>query len=296
MNKILLLSIGIVSVYCIYEAVLVHAYAKPLRFDKRLYENKDDFSFATKFRNFLFTNNFCNKESNQTIFIGGLNEGQLAQEYYFYCPGLSLVGVEIQTDAFERLKVLFKDKSNVYLYNIGIGDVVETVYVRGAGEGAFLNNEDTKIQRFTSAEISKNAIQVLPLAMIHPEVNFLYTVIDTEGYEPIVIAGMGLQRAQYRKKFPLFQFEIGGTWALGDDRHPKGSMTLDETFTWLLNRGYRLFLIGKHGLLPIDYGFYASVPKENEGYGEFLGGNVMAACYEFMDPKVVQFVESLIVR
>jgi hypothetical protein len=136
----------------------------------------------------------------------------------------------------------------------------------------------------------------MPLASLTPDIYFLHTVIDTEGFEPFVIAGMGLQHQKNRLRFSMFQFEIGGTWAVNDDSHLKGAMGLGETFTFLQNRGYLLYIIGRHGVYPVTPGFYDKVPKLNEGYGEFIAGNVLAVYEEGVDEGVRCFIKNLIIK
>ena len=264
-------------------------------FDPFHFQNKHDFTFAEKFKVLLNELGYCNRCANKTIFIGGLNEGQLASTYLNSCKGLGLVGVEIQQDVFERVKNLLKDYEGVMILNCGIGDVQDSFLVRGNGEGAFLQQPDGEVKRFANSQLSSKKIDVLPLAMIEKETSFLYVVIDTEGYEPFVLMGMGLQHESNRKRFPMFQFEIGGTWAVADDRHAKGSMSIEEIFAWLLKRGYLLYLMGEYGLYQIDENFYHNAPKGNEGYGEYISGNVLAVFPEYIDQPIQCFIKQIVI-
>ena len=271
------------------ECNLRHKSRSFTQFVQHNFQNKDDFYFAQKLSLELNNRGYCSISSNQTLFIGGLNEGQLANMYLSSCPGIGLFGVEIQPKLYEQVKNKYSTNSKVKILNVGIGDFPTSMLFRGEGEGAFL--EESKIVRFAGSPLSSIHIPVIPLATLKD--NFIYTVIDTEGYEPFVIAGMGLQHKQNRKKFPLFQFEIGGTWAVNDDRHPEGSMGLDEVFSYLHARGYLIFLMGNRGLYQMDEYFYKTAPKLNEGYGEFLAGNVLAVYPEYT--PLTCFLQTLII-
>ena len=63
-----------------------------------------------------------------------------------------------------------------------------------------------------------------------------YALIDVEGHEMGVIAGMNL--AQLRDTFPIFQYELGGTWI--DDRH-EGDMTQADAAGYLGNGTISLY-------------------------------------------------------
>ena len=77
--------------------------------------------------------------------------------------------------------------------------------------------------------------------MLAEEVN--YVLIDVEGKEPNVIRGMGLETN--RQMFPLFQYELGGTWS--DSRHDPGQWGQYGVAMYLKALGYALYLMGGDG-------------------------------------------------
>lgn len=139
-------------------------------------------------------------------------------------------------------------------------------------------------------------------------VHLLYTVLDVEGHESCVIAGMSLQHERFRRIFAAFQYEIGGCWAARDPRHPPGSMSLYEVALFLHSRGYRLYLIGARGgdatasdkgdatLLPLQPEFFQLASTQDEGFGPFVAGNVLAIHPDHADPALVALADSHTVR
>jgi FkbM family methyltransferase len=66
-----------------------------------------------------------------------------------------------------------------------------------------------------------------------------YALVDVEGYEVPAIQGMRLETNA--AVFPVFQYELGGTWV--DDRHAT-NWTQYDLAVYLERLGYKLFLIG----------------------------------------------------
>ena len=64
---------------------------------------------------------------------------------------------------------------------------------------------------------------------------------QVEGHEPKVLRGMHLERG-YAKRFPLFQYELGGTWGHHDPRH-NNDWTQGRAAGYLQNAGYELYLV-----------------------------------------------------
>ena len=120
----------------------------------------------------------------------------------------------------------------------------------------------------------------------------LFVLIDTEGYEPKVIRGMGLERMENRKRFPCFQYELGGTWAREDNRHLRDKWGQLETAQYLESIGYKLFLVGADDWLPITSDFFREFNPitEDEGFGPFIQGNALALHPEFTYPPLRDFI------
>jgi hypothetical protein len=94
-------------------------------------------------------------------------------------------------------------------------------------------------------------------------------IIDVEGHEAKAIQGMDL----FRNRMPVFCFELGGTWT---DERRQGTWTQSDTATFLENLGYRLLLIGKDDLLPVNAKFFNVSKMYDEGGGYFVHGNALA--------------------
>lgn len=77
----------------------------------------------------------------------------------------------------------------------------------------------------------------------HSITEVTYASIDVEGFEATVVQGMRLEDPKYRRIFPAFQIELGGTWRDGDPRKPQGSLSLTELSGHLDELGYDLFLL-----------------------------------------------------
>ena len=72
--------------------------------------------------------------------------------------------------------------------------------------------------------------------------------------------------------FPVFQYELGGTWL--DDRHT-GPWTQHDTARYLVKLGYDLYLMGHYDTRPV------LLPVDPKAFDE-------ASCYEGVVRKVPQ--------
>lgn len=121
----------------------------------------------------------------------------------------------------------------------------------------------------------------------------IYAVIDTEGHEPCVLMGMGLQHKENRERFSAFQLELGGTWGATDPRHPEGSMTQSEVVSFLQGRGYETYMIGEPGLLPITAtDLNNPIMQDDEDHGPFVQGNMIAIHPVHADQEVIKLVRA----
>ena len=105
----------------------------------------------------------------------------------------------------------------------------------------------------------------------------------------VVQQGMGLQHEESRKLFSVFQFELGGHWAISDPRHAKGTMSQNEVLGFLINRGYDVYLTGEK-LLRIGPEFFNTATNVDDGDGPFVQGNALAVHPEYADPLVLGLV------
>jgi FkbM family methyltransferase len=245
----------------------------------RTYGNKADFEGNKRLLSFIKDLGLDRKES--VVLIGGVNDGQSSVNTLEECPSLSLYGFEIQIKHFENTKRKFTEKGfrSATVVNLGWSDkYAEKVPIGGNGEGGGLFNpkgqRNWKLQDNTATTVrldewtSANSID-----------SVLYVIIDTEGHEPKVIRGMGLEKVENQRKFALFQYELGGTWAERDNRHGSDKWNQYLTARHLEGYGYRLFHIGSTDWLAVNANYFIETNNpamRNEGFGPFIQGNVLA--------------------
>lgn len=292
--------------FCIFLSILWCSAAKSINLSstieyfishRDLFGNQEDFSYAKRLFTHLNAAGACTE--NNAVIVGGLNLGQYAHQIIDNCP-MMLFGFEIGPEQFAKASESFQHYPHAHLFNMGMGDV--------PGKETFLGSESSMTgfyhpspgERFYNEGNSQSIpIKITPLSSFldqqsenHSSFNLIYTSIDTEGYEAMVIHGMGLQQLKNRKRFAVFQFELGGTWATHDPRHPKGSMSQEEVTRYLENRGYHLYLIGRHNLLQVNADFFKeNTHMEDEGYGKYIQGNLLAVYHIFAQHDILNFIE-----
>ena len=104
---------------------------------------------------------------------------------------------------------------------------------------------------------------------------------------------MGLELPENRQRFPCFQYELGGTWAIHDKRHLGDRWTQFDTALHLECMGYKLFLVGEDNWLPITSDFFlveGNPLVKDEGFGPFIQGNVLALHLDFAFQPLVTFI------
>jgi len=104
---------------------------------------------------------------------------------------------------------------------------------------------------------------------------------------------MHLEQTANQKRFPHFQYELGGTWALRDPRHggPQEWSQYDAALH-LKECGYLLFLIGTDGWLYVDPDFFKEGVHmlEEHGNGRFVQGNLLCLHSQYSSSKVMDAV------
>ena len=126
-----------------------------------------------------------------------------------------------------------------------------------------------------------------------------YVVIDVEGFEPKVLRGMHLEQTANQKRFPHFQHELGGTWALRDPRHGRPQeWSQYDTAVHLKRCGYLLFLIGTDGWLHVSPGFFKEGAHmlEEEGNGKFVQGNLLCLHSTYSRKAVMDTVFQALIK
>ena len=238
--------------------------------------NSADFARIIKLTQLFEHHQLNNKD--QVILVGGTNAGQLSSAILRNCPQVTFHGFEVQKEFYAQVKNKLKPYPNVNIHNLGWSDKAGTAQISGEGGTAGLydprGQRGWKMQHETvttttlSDFTSENSIKTV-----------LYLVIDTEGHEPKVIRGMGLEKAHNRERFSLFQFELGGTWAEHDARHGGDAWTQYTTALYLHDLGYDLFLIGPSTWLHVHPTFFLTEHNPSvldEGFGPFVQGNLLA--------------------
>jgi len=247
--------------------------------------NKSDFLGVQRLLGHAMTLNLCDEHSS--IIVGGTNSGQMSYEVLKMCPDVSFFGFEIQELFLKRAKAKLSEFKHVKLYKMGWSETVQKdIQVAGSGEKAGLYEGNDRFRP------SGNTVHTVPLADFVIEENIastLYTIVDTEGHEPKVIRGMRLDQVDNQRRFPLFQFELGGTWAARDTRHMNDPWNQEMTVQALESYGYLLFLIGDHDWLAVTSLFFREADNplmHDSGDGPFLQGNLLAMHQDFTLPAL----------
>ena len=181
--------------------------------------------------------------------MGGLNEGQFAEQILDACPNATLHGAEIQPGFFERVKTVLAKFPNARAHNQGWSDKPGDLYIVGAGQTAHLSDtvpESTGAQKVHVDTLLRFAAGL----MVNKQVS--YTQIDTEGHEPLIIKGMALEQEAHQILFPVFQFEVGSGW----DQFSKARWNQHATAVHLEQAGYELYLIGEHHYWRVYAAFF----------------------------------------
>ncbi len=141
-----------------------------------------------------------------------------------------------------------------------------------------------------------------------------YVLIDVEGHEIEVLKGMDLEFLENRKRFPIIQVELGGTWV--DERHTAWNWRQGDLARYFVTLGYKIYLIGflpnrKGGkrkgrwleglpvLLPFHPNYFDDPWKlrgtKQKKWNWFAQGNLLAVNEEFLSkdlkPSLRQAIE-----
>jgi FkbM family methyltransferase len=254
-----------------------------------LYSNRADFGGAKRLFSLIKQVGLDQKES--VVLVGGTNDGQSSMNILNQCPSLSLYGFEIQVKHFEIAKNEFERSNFASATAINLGwdeHAAEGVGIGGSGSKGGLF--DPKGQRgWIQQNNTATTVRLDEWTSAHAIDQVLYIIIDTEGHEPKVIRGMALDKVTNQKRFPLFQYELGGTWAEKDTRHGNDKWNQYLTAKHLLKCGYNLFHIGEKEWLSIDASFFSETDNpalSDEGLGPYVQGNVMAMHSQFTPSKL----------
>lgn len=237
-----------------------------------------------------------------TLFIAGLNQGDLLNSSVKCGSDFRFFGFEIQHHYTKKLRVLYSNFSNFKIYTMGVSNITTRLRVSGVGQMAGLYDEELvgfyfykkKHKYKLKRRKTNNIVDVIKLAN-WTEIQRIpivdYTSIDVEGSEASVIQGMELEKEANRIKFPCFQYELGGTWVEGDPRKPYGSLNQFGVAKYLTSLGYRLYLIGTTTYLPVWSTFFNSSALRIPGHSKVIQGNALAIHPSFSHPTIVRFLD-----
>jgi FkbM family methyltransferase len=256
------------------------------------YSNKADF-LALQFllRVACHTQDFNTVES--VVLIGGTNEGQSSRNVLDICPAVSLYGFEIQSKHYENAKKTLEALSdNVKVVNLGWDEYARSnVPIGGEGETGGLFDPQGQRGWKLQEDSTANTVALQNWTSSNSIQQVFYLIIDTEGHEPKVIRGMGLDDVQNQQRFPLFQFELGGSWGERDTRHQKDPWSQFTTAEHLAKNGYYLFLMGSKNFLPVEPAFFNENENhfmKDEGYGRWVDGNLLVVHNRFCPSSLME--------
>lgn len=274
---------------CLSEGESAAAYYKD---NIRSFSNKADFLGVERLLTVARAAGLCDS-ATRAILVGGVNEGQLSDVVLQVCRGTSFHGFEIQRDVFRRAKKrLRRDHgARVAMHRSAWSDTAATkVAYSGEGETASLFVADEQDRIGDGAR--HDGVAAVTLADVADRLansSILYAVIDVEGHEPKVLRGMQLE--SHAKRFPLFQYELGGTWGHHDPRHGH-DWTQERAASYLKDAGYELYLVATTGWLRITPDFFPVASFLNGGDGCCANGNVLAVHPGYAPPAIVAAVRA----
>lgn len=262
------------------------------------YDNKADIVGNNRLFSIFQDVGLNNKES--VVLVGGTNDGQSSQILLQWCPNVTFFGFEIQKEHFatasQKLAVKEKYPSAVVL-NLGWSDTDQTdVPIGGSGETGGLFDPEGQ-RGWTMQSDTVNTVSLDSWTNVNSIDTVLYVLIDTEGHEPKVIRGMRLGQDGNARKFSMFQYEMGGTWAAEDHRHGNDPWSAYDMAVHLIENGFQLFLIGSINWLLLDAQFFNETGPageknpvmHDEGFGPFvLASNILAMHPQYAPAAVVQ--------
>lgn len=268
---------------------------------KDAFGNKADFATASHVMRWYDKEGRCGNvinASNAIVLLAGANQGKSTTNILQACHKARMHIFEIQQRLFDAQFKRFRDSSLVKVHRKGWSDKIQQLQITLP-----LNNHETAglflpTGKWKNAVLLNETVETIPLAdfVLHENLERIsYVLIDVEGKEPNVIRGMNLESK--RHIFPIFQYELGGTWT--DSRHDENQWGQYGIAMYLKALGYKLFLIGatlsgqeKPILLQVDpefFRFFSFRPEVD------VGGNLLAFHPEFADAGLWEYLQGFVV-
>ena len=216
------------------------------------------------------------EKQHLNVFVVGVYDGSdignlIVQPWYNYTERVKIYGWELSRDNFRAAQQRLKQIESIELIRRAVSNFTgtttafvtssrsETHSMVGCSTSDLSNTTNSMCAGKHAVPMPVQAWSDFLVERSVPEV--LYALIDVEGHEVSVLRGMHLERNT--AAFPIFQFELGGTWS--DERH-NGDWSQYETAQYLEALGYRVYLIGaKH-----HHGYYVEKRATPDRYRPLL--------------------------
>ena len=240
-----------------------------------------------------------------TVVTGGVNQGAALSPMLKACPSITIHGFDVQRSVFSRkgmLRRTVQPYPNAHLHRIGMGAKSGTHYNVSRpgnaheGTGLFEPPEDKNrilggraLVRHVGS-VSTVRLDDFARGVVRPGRVF-YTLLDAEGFEPLVLQGMGLDTVSGQRMFGAIQWEAGIAWT--DARRPAGTFDRFEQLQALERFGYESYLIGSTSegeaeYLPIKPGCFDA--QHSADWNRGANPNVLSLHTRFANAHLKRFI------
>ena len=211
-------------------------------------------------------------EVSSTFLIGGIDRAQMTLVVAgIISTNIPIHGFEILKLSQEASSAIVAGYTNVHIHHMAWGEY-----------SGIIDEESGPVNIITISEwMDLNFIKLA-----------IYTLIDAEGYEPRILRGMRLFELHNQQRFPIIQYELGGTWAKYDKRHGgENEWTQKQAAEYMRSNGYELFIIGENNWMRVDAEFFEEGAHSlDEGRGKFVQGNLLCLHLHFCPPSIMRHV------
>lgn len=239
-----------------------------------------------------------------TVVTGGVNQGAAISPMLEACPAANIHGFDVQRSVFSKkgsLRRLAHRYPNLHLHRIGMGATSGSQYnisrpgTAQEGTGLFDVPKDQRSILDGRARVrhigtvSTVRLDDFARGLVRPGRVF-YTLLDAEGFEPLVMRGMSLDTVGGQRMFGAIQWEAGQAWA--DARRPVGTFDRFEQLQALESYGYENYLIGSTSkgeaeYLPIRPGCFDARLSDWSGG---VSPNVLSVHSRFANAHLKRFI------
>jgi len=97
---------------------------------------------------------------------------------------------------------------------------------------------------------------------------------------------MELEKEASQERFPMFQFELGGTWK--DERHNNDPWSIQSTMKHIEDAGYEIYMIGTENWMRVYHEFFTDQYFNHleTGDGHYAAGNALCIHKRFSVPNI----------